>query len=395
MKVFFINISSFGNEDFRDALLKFRLNGKKTEIYNHDFENHGERNDPVKEEEMLKAIKRESPDFAFSFNYYPIVSKVCQKAGLKYISWVYDNPHIALYSYTLINSCNEVFLFDSKMYDDFASQGINTVHYMPLAVNVERLDNMEISKEIRDRYHSDICFIGSLYTEEHNFYDRMLPMLDEYTKGYLEGLMESQMRVQGCNFIKKSLNNKIIESMYKALPIEPNQDGAESREYIYADYVINRKITGIERLEILKKIGERWTVDLYTKDETVRAEGVRNHGIAFYYQNMPCIFKCADINLNISLRSIQKGIPLRCFDIMGVKGFLLSNYQEDFLRFFEPDKDFVFYDSRRDLLDKIEYYMSDPEKRLEIAENAYNKVKKDHTFDIRVGQILKEAGVAI
>ena len=186
---------------------------------------------------------------------------------------------------------------------------------------------------------------------------------------------------------------KIIESMYKALPIEPNTEGVESQEYIYADYVINRKITGIERLETLKKIGEKWTVDLYTKDATVTAEGVRNHGIAQYYESMPYIFKCSDINLNISLRSIQKGIPLRCFDIMGVRGFLISNYQEDFLRFFEPGKDFVFYDSERDLMEKIGFYFDNPDKRMEIADNAYNKVKKDHTFDIRVGQILKEAGV--
>lgn len=393
MKVFFINISSFGNEDFKEALLKYTHQGKKTEIYLYDFQNHGERADPVREEDMLEKIKKETPDFAFSFNYYPIVSKVCQNAGLKYISWVYDNPHIALYSYTLINTCNEVFLFDSKMYEDFSSQGINTVHYMPLAVNVQRYDQMEMTEEIIEEFHSQICFIGSLYTEEHNFYDRMLPRLDDYTHGYLEGLMRSQMQIEGCNFIQKALHKKIIESMYKALPIEPNKEGAESKEYIYADYVINRKITGIERLETLKKIGERWTVDLYTKDETVKAEGVRNHGIAFYYQNMPYIFKCADINLNISLRSIQKGIPLRCFDIMGVKGFLLSNYQEDLCRFFEPDSDFVFYDSQRDLVEKIEYYLNAPDERMKIAENAYNKVKKDHTFDIRVGQILKEAGV--
>ncbi|SFG24170.1 CgeB family protein [Oribacterium sp. WCC10] len=393
MKVFFININSFGNADFTDALSRYKHSGKQTEIYYYPFENHGERNDPEREEDMYNEIKKESPDFAFSFNYYPIVSKVCQKIGLKYISWVYDNPHIALYSYTLINSCNEVFLFDSKMYEDFASQGIKTVHYMPLAASVRRLDSIKLSQEIKNKYHSEVCFIGSLYTEDHNFYERMVPELDSYTKGYLEGLMRSQMQIQGYNFIQKSIDKKLLASMYKALPIEPNADGAETQEYIYADYVINRRITGIERLELLKKIGERWTVDLYTKDETVEAPGVRNHGIAQYYETMPYIFKCADINLNITLRSIQKGIPLRCFDIMGVKGFLISNYQEDLLRYFEPDKDFVFYESPNDLMEKIEFYLANPEKRQEIADRAYEKIKKDHTFDIRVRQILELSGI--
>lgn len=393
MKVFFININSFGNVDFKDALLRFSLHGKPTEIYDYAFENHGERNDPVREEDMFREIKKESPDFAFSFNYYPIVSKVCQKAGLKYISWVYDNPQIVLYSYTLINSCNEVFLFDSGMYEEFASQGIKNVHYMPLAVNTRRLSEIKISNEIWEKYHSDICFVGSLYTEDHNFYERMYPNLDSYSKGYLEGLMRAQMQVQGYNFIQKSLNKDILESMEKALPWEPNKEGVETKEYMYSDYVINRHITGLERLEILKEIAKKWPVDLYTKDDTVMAKGVRNHGIAQYYETMPYVFKCADINLNITLRSIHNGIPLRCFDIMGCDSFLLSNFQVDFLRFFEPDKDFVFYESRSDLMDKIEVYLKDSDRRREIADSAFEKIKKDHTFDIRVGQILQEANI--
>ncbi|ETP71832.1 hypothetical protein UYO_2221 [Lachnospiraceae bacterium JC7] len=393
MKVFFINISSFGNADFADALMRISHQGQRTEIFYYDFENHGERNDPLKEEDMFQAIKRESPDFVFSFNYYPLVSKVCQKAGLKYISWVYDNPHIALYSYTIINSCNEVFLFDSKMYEDFASHGIKTVHFMPLAVNVRRLSEIRISEEERKKYRSEISFVGSLYTEEHNFYSRMVPKLDSYTKGYLEGLMRSQMQVQGYNFIQKSLNADILESMYEALPMEPNKDGAETKEYMYADYVINRHITGIERLEILKRIAGKWPVDLYTKDETVRADGIRNHGIAQYYEMMPYVFKCSDINLNITLRSIQNGIPLRCFDIMGCHAFMISNYQMDLFRYFEPDKDFVFYDSHSDLMDKIEHYLGNPDRRREIADHAFEKIKKDHSYDVRAEQILSEAKI--
>jgi len=389
MKVFYINIESFGNMDFIEALSQFRNHGAKTDIYLYSFVNHGERDDPLKEEDMIREIRKVSPDFAFSFNYYPIVSKVCQKVGIKYISWVYDNPHIALFSYTLINSCNEVFLFDSKMYEDFASQGIKTVHYLPLAASVKRLRDINVTEEIKDRYSSQISFVGSLYTEEHNLYDRMAEKLDKYTLGYLDGLMYSQMQIQGYNFIENNLSKDIISSMYKALPLEVNADGAESQIYIYADYVINRKITGIERFETLKKIGEKWKLDLYTKDVNVTAPGVVNHGIAKYYEEMPYIFKCTDINLNITLRSIQKGIPLRCFDIMGCGGFLISNYQEDFLKFFESGKDYVYYDSINDLRDKISYYLANPDKRYDISQNAYNKICKEHTFDIRLEQIIK------
>ena len=55
--------------------------------------------------------------------------------------------------------------------------------------------------------------------------------------------------------------------------------------------------------------------------------------------------------------------------------------------------DFVYYESRSDLLQKINYYLSHEDERLAISEHAYEKIKKDHTFDIRVEQILNEAGM--
>ena len=44
---------------------------------------------------------------------------------------------------------------------------------------------------------------------------------------------------------------------------------------------------------------------------------------------MPLIFRESKINLNITLRSITSGMPLRALDIMGAGGFLLSNYQQE------------------------------------------------------------------
>ena len=53
-----------------------------------------------------------------------IVSTNCQKLGIKYI-----------YSYTLMNPCNYVFIFDKQEYLKFKNSGINTVYYTTLSVN--------------------------------------------------------------------------------------------------------------------------------------------------------------------------------------------------------------------------------------------------------------------
>ena len=105
-------------------------------------------------------------------------------------------------------------------------------------------------------------------------------------------------------------------------------------------------------------------------------------GAVDYYAEMPYVFANSKINLNISLRSIQSGIPLRAMDIMGAGGFLLSNFQADFLDYFIPNEDFVYYESEEDLVEKVIYYLNHEKERFEIAHNGHEKVKKNHSFEI-------------
>ena len=143
----------------------------------------------------------------------------------------------------------------------------------------------------------------------------------------------------------------------------------------------------MERSQFLTMIGEKYEVNLYTGDKNFKAKGINNRGKVEYYSEMPYVFKNSDINLNITLRSIQRGMPLRCIDIMGCEGFLLTNYQEDFLRFFSPGEDYVFYDSRQDLMDKIEYYLLHEDERQAIAQRGYEKIKAGHTYRHRLEEI--------
>lgn len=380
MKILFIEWASFGNADIKEA---FIAEGHTLTCF--PFSNRDGRKDAEIETELSGVLRRETPDVVFSFNYFPVISQVCRKNDIKYISWIYDSPYVMLYSYTALNPCNTIYVFDKELYLEFHNAGINTVHYMPMAANVERLDRIAMTAATNSFLYN-VSFVGSLYTEQHNFYDRMMSLSD-YTKGYLEALMAAQMKVQGYNFIQESLA-PIMDDLYKALPMDPNPDGVESREYLYAQYVINRKITGLERAELLTAIAEHHALDLFTHDNSFSEKNLRNHGTVDYYQQMPLVFKQSRINLNISLRSIKSGIPLRAFDIMGSGGFLLSNFQADFLDDFIPGEDFVYYESKEDLLYKIDYYLCHEEERTEIARNGHDKVANGHTFRHRVREML-------
>lgn len=385
MKILFIEWASFGNEDIKEAFEK-----EGHHIHSFPFSNKDGRRSEEIEKELTTALHKHTPDIVFSFNYFPVISNVCKKEDIKYISWIYDSPYVMLYSYTVINPCNVIYIFDKELYLEFHNAGITTVHYMPMAANTERLDAI-IPQTGRGTTAScgflyDISFVGSLYTEKHNFFERMTTLSD-YTKGYLDAIMNAQMKVQGYNFIQESLA-PIMDDLYKALPMDPNPDGVETKEYLYAQYVINRKITGLERMELISAITGQHTLDLFTHDKNFSMPNLRNRGTVDYYLQMPQVFKQSRINLNISLRSIKSGIPLRAFDIMGSGGFLLSNYQADFLDDFIPGEDFAYYESKEDLLAKIDYYLTHEEERQAVAKNGHDKIAAGHTYRHRVREML-------
>lgn len=327
-------------------------------------------------------------DGVFSFNYFPIISKSCMRHNIPYISFVYDNPLVNLYSCTIINPCNHVFLFDSAAYLDFQKENIPTVHYMPLAVNVARLDKMNntLSKKERDFYTSDLAFVGTMYNEEHNFFDRMKD-LTPYTKGYLDGIIEAQLKVFGYYFIEEVLTGDIIADMQKSLPLYPSSDSVATSSWLFAYYVLARKITSIERTRLLKVLSAYFDTKLYTPFPTPDLPDIKNMGMVDYHDMQPHVFKHANINLNITLRSIRSGIPLRCLDIMGAGGFLLSNYQADFYEHFVPGEDLVLFDSYEDCVAKCDYYLKHDAERAQIAANGYGKIKDFHTYETRLQEI--------
>lgn len=387
MRILFLTWKSFGNDDVLDA---FRSQGHIViEISYNDKE---EADDAAAVKAFEQQINDKEADCVFSFNYFPVVALACRDLSIHYLSWIYDSPYVRLYHYSTVFPTNYIFVFDSSVYLEFQRNGINTVHFLPMAANVDRLENMNDFNSFSNTEwvnKHDIAFVGSLYTEKHQFYQRMKNISD-YTRGYLEGLMRAQMQVYGYNFIQDMLaaNPNIITDMQKALPLTTSKDGVETIEYLFAQYVINREITAIERKELLGLVSERFGLDLYTPDKSYKMQGCTNHGSVDYYDFAPYVFKKAKINLNISLRSIHSGIPLRAFDIMGAGGFLLTNYQPDFLEFFVPDEDYVYYDSQVGLMDKIKYYLKHEDERIQIANNGFEKIKAKHTYKHRVDEML-------
>lgn len=104
--------------------------------------------------------------------------------------------------------------------------------------------------------------------------------------------------------------------------------------------------------------------------------------------HMPLVFNNSRINLNMTIRNIRTGIPLRVWDILGAGGFLLTNFQVELPDYFENGKDIVYYEDINDSCRKARYYLAHEDERRQIALNGYNIVKQNHSYTQRIATIL-------
>lgn len=82
------------------------------------------------------------------------------------------------------------------------------------------------------------------------------------------------------------------------------------------------------------------------------------------------------------------GLNCRAFEIPAVAGFQLISWRPGLDSIFEDGKEVVSYQSFDDLIEKLNFYLENEEARLEIIENGYSKVHKEHTYQIRLERLL-------
>ncbi|MBQ4521904.1 MAG: glycosyltransferase [Lachnospiraceae bacterium] len=401
MNILIIDNKSFG---FDDVISIFKRKGHNVFTYKHaDISMH--QNDTVFHE-LESIIQKNQISLVFSFNYFPIVSYVLKDTKIKYISYVYDSPNIAVFTCSIIFPCNYIFLFDHAVYEKLHNGGITTVFYLPLSVNIARINSLietstnsrknidlkpvsslgEIPAHLQKNvsFEHEVSFVGSLYNEKHTLYNRLCAKFKpehEHIHGYLDGIIDAQSHIYDYFFLEEMLDEKILRILDETYPYTPNSDSIATPAYVYAHYFMARKVTEIERKRLLGKVSEKFNLSLFTPKETPELPHAHNLGPIDYYDKMPLVFHKSKINLNITLKSILTGIPLRCIDIMASGGFLLTNYQADLFRHFEPGKHFDYYCDDNELLYKIDYYLNHEDERMCICENAKKETSRNFNLE--------------
>ena len=383
MKILLFNWYDNSSHDACECLL--RLGHAVAEI---KYQLTDKFHDEQLESSLTGAIVQHGFEVIFSFDYFPVLSDIAERTGVKYISWVYDSHHNTLYAKNIFNKCNYIFCFDSLDAGRLKQLGVMNVYHMPLAANVGRLDALLGELSVPRHYDYDISFVGSLYRNKYNFYDSI--KMPEYYRGFYDGVMQSQMELYGCDIVSQLVTDSRFEKISSSFSIEPD-DGLFITKKDYFIQFIQKKITSVERVKALNCLAEQYKVTLFSGSSDEELRQVEYKGYVDYLTEMPRIFRNSKINLNISLRSIVSGIPLRCIDIMAAGGFLLSNYQPELAELFVDGEDMVMYTSMDDLKEKAGYYLEHDAEREQIALNGWRKIHKEYDMEDVLHKIIDAA----
>lgn len=348
----------------------------------------------LEEKELVRKLldirENEENGYVFSFNFSPAVAKFCFQNKILYISWIVDSPHTSLWSKAAYYITNRIFIFDYLLWQELREAGNNVAYYLPLATDVELFQRIirGENREDEQKFVTDVSFVGNLYDRPpHNMYDQ-IKYLPPYTAGYLEGLMKAQRQIWGSNIVHTSITDAVWQDLKKNVVLELENDYDERVYESFAESLIYKKITQLERKEVCSYLAKHFNFVLYSGSDTSYDKDIINRGYIDYVKEMPLVFHHSKININITLHGISTGIPLRVLDIMACGGFCLTNYQEEIATYFEDGVELVIYMDFEDMYKKIAYYLKHEEERKAIARAGYEKVKNQFDYNHGVGKII-------
>lgn len=335
-------------------------------------------------EGMRRELDQGSYDLVLTTNFWPLVSKVCMEKDIPYVSWFFDSPPNLPTAEGMEYPCNRIYFFARADYEEYKALGLDNVYYLPLAVNVDRLDAIRTDY---CKYECDISFVGKLY-------ESMLPAIrthmNDYQKGFVDAVVKAQMELYGAYIIDELITESFAEDVRKRYrELSENAVQITRKELAWA---VASHTTHLERMSLVRILSGRCHFKLYTynlsDDEKSMIPNAEFCGPVSYLEEMPQVFRASRINLCPVLKANKSGVPLRALDIMGCGGFLLSSYQPELYEYFIDGQECVMYTSLEDAIQKADFYLRNDDLRRSLSAAGKEKIRRDFAYEDRIRVLL-------
>jgi len=201
---------------------------------------------------------------------------------------------------------------------------------------------------------------------------------------------------------------KWLGTMYPPAIEKYNQNGGQGKviltEYAANNFsFVNQDLSEEEKIYDVSFIGQ----GAAHSNRRELVNGIRNSGIDLYTfgrgwggdEKLKTTEEYVDVinktKINVNFNSCS-GIPSlkqingRFFEIQMCGGFQMAERSTDGLavQYFTEDE-ISYYNDVNDLINKINFYLDNPEERKRIAQNGYARALKDHTYSKRFNEIFQ------
>lgn len=339
---------------------------------------------------VISKYHMQGVEYVFTLDFFPDIARVTNGMGIKYISWIWDCPHTVLWAKEARYKSNYIFVFDYVQYCTHIDRGFDNIYYLPIAPDAEFFDEVirnDCGRE-RKQYEADVTFVGNFYNDDSHDLFSKIKYLPPYVEGYLNSIICAQKCVWGADLLSSAISKEIWDELKKYIRWDL---GDRYEDGIYEATMINvlgQRLAKEERMQMSSILVNKYDYALYSGSDLSFNKKLINRGYLDYKKQMPLAFKYSKININITIRSITSGIPLRVMDVLACGGFLITNYQPEIAEYFEDGKDLVIFSDFKDLCEKIDYYLANPAEREMIAQNGLSKVRKLFSLEEKVKQIV-------
>ncbi len=325
-------------------------------------------------DEALRCIGASECDVVYTSNFFPIIAAACHELDIPYISWQYDTPPNLTSEDEMEHSTNRIFFFNVKDYEHYKSIGLDSVYYLPLAVNCDKRQRFHLPDEA---YGCDVSLVGKLYESTFPMLEHLMP---EYYKGFMQGIIAGHRDMQGVFLPDELIDDELMRSINSAMG-----ESISRRQLLYS---LATYMTYLDRMLLLRLFSGHFDTVLYTGDISDKdrklLDGTIIKGPVDYDTGMPLVFFNSRINLCPILRNNLSGIPLRALDVMSCRGFLLANYQCGLEEAFENGTELVMYHSAAEALELAAFYLEHDDLRKKIADRGFEKVLSDYRYEDRL-----------
>lgn len=386
MKILYV----YGKTNKKDYVYTLRKLGYEVEEYFGNQSDHWADSEEI--QQMIDYIKGNAVTHLLSIHMLPNLSVAAYRTGIKYIAMLWDAP--VLFMNTVFGKLDNLWVtsYDKQDCERFKQYGAKHVLYQPLTVDKDALCKWNVRGKLQGKYFNEISFVGRLY--EKNLYDAHAAQIPVDMQNYFTSIMEeTAFRWDGINRILGTVDKEILYYIKMAgngFKIDNPYDEADER--YFEVYYLFPKIANIERICCLNLLAEQYDLTFYTDSDIkdgLLSSNVKRMPSVKPGEALSFVYAGSKINLNISMRGMEGGTPLRIHEILGAGGFVLSSYCMETAELFEEDKEIVMFRTPEELMEKADYYLAHDSERQKIASAGQEKVLNKFTHERKLKELLE------